>query len=189
MLMMLVALALTGLSSCHDDEDAPEVKPEQRTLFMYFPWSTNLTDYFYDNILAMEEAIAKTGLDNERVIVFISTSSSEAEMFEITCNGGKCTRTELKTYDNPSLTTAAGISGILSDMKTFAPADVYAMTIGCHGMGWLPVESKYKAKGQAPAFVPHYSADKGYAMTRYFGGVTSDDQTYQRWPTPYPTPD
>ena len=34
MLMMLVALALTGLSSCHDDEDAPEVKPEQRTLFM-----------------------------------------------------------------------------------------------------------------------------------------------------------
>ena len=151
-------------------------KPEQRTLFMYFPWSTNLTDYFYDNILAMEEAIAKTGLDNERVIVFISTSSSEAEMFEITCNGGKCTRTELKTYDNPSLTTAAGISGILSDMKTFAPADVYAMTIGCHGMGWLPVESKYKAKGQAPAFVPHYSVDKGYAMTRYFGGVTSDDQ-------------
>lgn len=78
MFMMLVALALTGLSSCHDDEDAPEVKPEQRTLFMYFPWSTNLTDYFYDNILAMEEAIAKTGLDNERVIVFISTSSSEA---------------------------------------------------------------------------------------------------------------
>lgn len=177
MLMMLVALALTGLSSCHDDEDAPEVKPEQRTLFMYFPWSTNLTDYFYDNILAMEEAIAKAGLDNERVIVFISTSSSEAEMFEITCNGGKCTRTELKAYDNPSLTTAAGISGILSDMKTFAPADVYAMTIGCHGMGWLPVESKYKAKGQAPAFVPHYSVDKGYAMTRYFGGVTSDDQT------------
>lgn len=177
MLMMLMALALTGLSSCHDDEDAPEVKPEQRTLFMYFPWSTNLTDYFYDNILAMEEAIAKTGLDNERVIVFISTSSSEAEMFEITCNGGKCTRTELKTYDNPSLTTVAGISGILSDMKTFAPADVYAMTIGCHGMGWLPVESKYKAKGQAPVFVPHYSADKGYAMTRYFGGVTSDDQT------------
>lgn len=52
MLMMLVALALTGLSSCHDDEDAPEIKPEQRTLFMYFPWSTNLTDYFYDNILA-----------------------------------------------------------------------------------------------------------------------------------------
>ena len=60
MLMMLVALALTGLSSCHDDEDAPEIKPEQRTLFMYFPWSTNLTDYFYDNILAMEEAIAYT---------------------------------------------------------------------------------------------------------------------------------
>ena len=34
MLMMLVAVALTGLSSCDDDEDEPVVKPEQRTLFI-----------------------------------------------------------------------------------------------------------------------------------------------------------
>ena len=82
------------------------------------------------------------------MIVFISTSSSEAEMFEITCNGGKCTRTELKTYDNPSLTTAAGISGILSDMKTFAPADVYAMTIGCHGMDGCPLRANTRPRGR-----------------------------------------
>ena len=134
---MLVALALTGLSSCHDDEDAPEVKPEQRTLFMYFPWSTNLTDYFYDNILAMEEAIAKTGLDNERVIVFISTSSSEAEMFEITCKDGKCTRTELKTYENPSFTTVAGLTGIFNDMKKLCPCRclLHDYRLPRHGVG------------------------------------------------------
>ena len=177
MLLLLMSAAVMAVSSCHDDDDGPEVVENKKTLLMYFPWSTNLTDYFYGNISDMEEAISKAGLDNERVIVFISTSATKAEMFEITCNGGKCTRTELKTYDNPSLTTAAGIAGILEDMKTFAPARTYAMTIGCHGMGWLPVESKYSAMSQSPAFVPHYSADKGYAMTRYFGGTTSQYQT------------
>ena len=51
---------------------------------MYLPWSTNLTSYFYNNISDMEEAIQEKGLHNERIIVFLSTSSSEAEMFEIT---------------------------------------------------------------------------------------------------------
>lgn len=177
MLMMLVAVALTGLSSCDDDEDEPVVKPEQRTLFMYYPWSTNLTEAFKINISDIEEAISKDGLDNERVIVFISTSSSEAEMFEITCKDGECTRTELKTYENPPFTTVAGLSGILSDMKTFAPADTYSMIIGSHGMGWVPVEAKNMAMHRQPAFVPHYSVDNGMPMTRYFGGITSDSQT------------
>ncbi len=177
MLMSLVAVALTGLSSCDDDEDVPEVKPEQRTLFMYYPWSTNLTEAFKTNIEDMEEAISNRGLDNERLVVFISTSSSEAEMFEITCKDGKCTRTELKTYENPSFTTVTGLSGILNDMKTFAPADTYSMIIGCHGMGWVPVESQNKAMRRSPAFVPHYSVGSGMPMTRYFGGVTSDSQT------------
>lgn len=189
----IVAVGAISLSSCHDDSDEPDTivpevpdsvgpdKPDttssRKTLFMYYPWSTNLTEAFKTNIEDMEEAISNRGLDDERVVVFISTSSSEAEMFEITCKDGKCTRTELKTYENTSFTTVAGLTGIFNDMKSFAPADVYSMIIGCHGMGWVPVESQSKAMRLSPAFVPHYNADKGYAMTRYFGGTTSNYQT------------
>ena len=59
---------------------------------MYLPWSTNLTSYFYDNITDLEKAIAEKGLEQEKVIVFMSTSALEAEMFEIVYNKGICKR-------------------------------------------------------------------------------------------------
>ena len=61
------------LFSCEKEEFEPEIN--QRTTFMYFPWSEDLIDYFYNNISDMEYAIKETGLKNERVIVFLSTSS------------------------------------------------------------------------------------------------------------------
>lgn len=51
-----------------------------------------LTSYFYQNIDDIEDAISRRGLDKERVLVFLSTSSTEAELFEITVNNGTCTR-------------------------------------------------------------------------------------------------
>ena len=122
------------LFSCEKDE--PDiVTTSRKTLFMYLPWSSNLTTNFYTNISDMEECIKKRGLKNEKVVVFMSSSSTEASMFEIVYKNGKCERKTLKSYTNPSFTTAEGITSILNDMKTFAPASIYAMTIGCHGMG------------------------------------------------------
>ena len=69
------------LFSCEKEEFEPEIN--QRTTFMYFPWSEDLIDYFYNNISDMEYAIKETGLKNERVIVFLSTSPIKAQMFEI----------------------------------------------------------------------------------------------------------
>ena len=152
--------------SCNKEEFELEIN-NQRTVFMYLPWSTNLTSYFYNNISDMEEAIQEKGLRNERVIVFLSTSSSEAEMFEITLNNGLCKRNVLKEYVNPSFTTEAGLTNILRDMKTFAPAESYSMIIGCHGMGWLPVvQSRSKAKEE---FVYHWDYEN-VPMTRFLVG-------------------
>ena len=122
----------------------------------------------------MEKAIQEKGLENERVIVFLSTSSSEAEMFEITLNNGSCKRNVLKEYVNPPFTTEVGLTNILRDMKTFAPAESYSMIIGCHGMGWLPVvQSRSKAKEE---FVYHWDYEN-VPMTRFFGGLTAEYQT------------
>ena len=69
-------------SSCEKEENQ-KIEANRKTLFMYLPWSSNLTNYFYNNISDLEKCITKIGLNNEKVIVFISTGSTEAMMFEI----------------------------------------------------------------------------------------------------------
>ena len=142
---------------------------------MYLPWSTNRTPYVYTNITDMEKAVREKGLDNERVVVFLSTTSSEASMFEIVYENGETRRNTLKTYDSPAFTTVGGLAAILNDVKSFAPARSYAMTIGCHGMGWLPVHGSRKSRS-AESFKPHWEYDNAWA-TRYFGGASSAYQT------------
>lgn len=174
--LCLLGMMILLFASCHK-EDAPDVSPCERTLFMYMPWSGDsyaLTSYFYTNISDMEDAIREVGLDDERVVVFLSTSSSEATMFEITCTDGNCQRVTLKEYTSPAFTTIEGLTSILNDVKSFAPAQSYAMTIGCHGMGWLPVHSLRSRS--VDMFKPHWEYEHTLP-TRYFGGTSSAYQT------------
>ena len=105
-----------------------------------------------------------TDYRGERVLVFFSSSSDEARLFEITCEGHACQRVTLKEYTNPPFTTAEGIASILNDVKTFAPASEYAMTIGCHGMGWVPVNST-RARAVS-TYKYHWESPNG-PMTRF----------------------
>ena len=159
-------------SSCEKEENQ-KIEANRKTLFMYLPWSSNLTNYFYNNISDLEKCITKIGLNNEKVIVFISTGSTEAMMFEIVSSHGRCKREILKKYKSPPFTTINGITAILNDVKAFAPASVYTMIIGCHGMGWLPVHS---TKGRARTSIRMHWENEGVPQTRYFGGTTISDR-------------
>lgn len=62
----------------------------------------------------------------------------------------------------------------MNDVQEFAPAPVYAMIIGSHGMGWLPVDgtqahSLFRMK-------KHWEYQE-QPLTRYFGGLTREFQT------------
>ena len=67
-----------------------------------------------------------------------------------------------------------GITAILNDVKAFAPASVYTMIIGCHGMGWLPV---YEMKVRSAPHMKMHWEYQGVPLTRYFGGLTAEYQT------------
>ena len=162
------------LSSC-SNEDEPEIAETQNTIFMYFPWSSNLTNYFYQNIRDMESNICQMGgLGSDRVIVFMSTSSTEASMYEIEYKNGTCTHTPIGTYNNYPFTTEQGLTSLLQDLKVCAPAKKYSMIIGCHGMGWLPVNAS-RALYSTEKY--HYEYENAGLLTRYFGGTTKDFQT------------
>ena len=162
------------LSSCSND-DEPEIPETQNTIFMYLPWSSNLTNYFYQNIRDMESNICQMGgLANDRVIVFMSTSSTEASMYEIEYKNGTSTHTPIATYSNYPFTTEEGLTSLLQDLKVCAPAKKYSMIIGCHGMGWLPVNAS-RALYSTEKY--HYEYENSGLLTRYFGGTTKDFQT------------
>ena len=86
----------------------------EQTVFMYLPWSNNLTSFFYQNIADLKSIIGNNILKNERVIVFICTSATKATLSELVYENGKSVQKTLKNYDypDPTYTTAEGITSI-----------------------------------------------------------------------------
>lgn len=165
--------------SCEKEEAMPE-GPNEQTVFMYLPWSNTLTSAFYKNIEDLKTTIGRNILKNERVLVFMCTSPTKATLWELVYKDGESVEETLKSYDfaNASrmeYTTVEGIASVLKDVKKYAPAEQYAMIIGCHGMGWIPVSSR-RSRSNVSAFKMHWE-NEGVPMTRYFGGTSSQYQT------------
>lgn len=169
LLIAMIAAICCTCSSCASHEE-PQVEETDRTLIMYFPWSDDLTSYFRTNISDMKEAIAANGLDGQRVIVAIANGPDNVEMYEITTSNGSCSDVDIKNYTNPDFTVKEWISGMLTDIKTIAPAKKYSIIIGCHGMGWLPVSSTEIQRRLR--IKTHMDYSVGNPSTRYFGGYS-----------------
>ena len=177
LLVVVPALLLPALSSCGSDHDDDRDEENRRTLFVYMPWSTDLLSCFETNLSDFEAAIEQQkGLKSQRVIVYLARSKTQASMFEIACDGGQCTRRQLKEYSGTGYTTLQGLTAILADVKTYAPATLsYSMIIGCHGLGWVPVKALAQSRAVRGRFALHWN--RGNKATRLFGGRTSDCQT------------
>ena len=170
---VIVILFLSfGMTSCEKED--PVIVPTEQTVFMYLPWSTNLTSNFYQNISDLESVVGKNILKNERVIVFMCTTATKATLFELTYENGKSARKTLKEYTDPAYTTAEGITSILNDVQRYSPTKRYAMVIGCHGMGWIPVSNSKSRSGLRTKMHWEY---ENVPMTRYFGGLEPQYQT------------
>lgn len=173
-------LIMFALGACSDDNeplengDVTPPAPVEMTLFMYMPWSQTLTSDLANNLYDMQRSLAEYAAPGKKVVAFLATSGTDAQLIEIT--GGNYDL--LKTYTSSIPNSAEGIAGILDDVKRYAPALRYAMTIGCHGTGWLP----------AGALEPYINTYQTYKLngcgstqeiplTRYFGGISLQWQT------------
>ena len=173
-LFLYFILAISIVSCCKDDDPPPLTKTEQ-TLFIYMPWSTDLTSYFQGNIADIEKAMLEKGIENERILVYFMSSATEASLYELIFENDMSARKVLMNYSNPVFTTANGITSILKDVIYFAPADRYAMIIGGHGMGWLPVGSTNKVSQRL--YQKNHWEYENVPLTRFFGGTTAEYQT------------
>ncbi len=161
--------ACFGLSSCESDDDEQEKHVSMRTLVMFMPWSTNLKPYFDENIKSFAKAIEEGILDDEHVVVCISTSPTRALLIELKMNGDTCLYDTLLVMNNVDFTNTANITKMLKDVRGRFPALHYSLVVGGHGMAWIPSSSTtFKA--------PYHSGYGSHPLTRWFGGLDADTQ-------------
>ncbi len=185
-LFVLVIITAVALSACSDDDSTDISKINQQTVLVYMPWSGSdnsqgLYPIFRQNLDSIEGAIIKANAMYGRLLVFISTSASTSQLYEVTYDKGQITHTPIKSYSGHSYNTAEGITEILRDVQANAYALNYSMIIGCHGTGWTfkddwndypnsakrhYIVSRGTPNGQPSSHVP-------YPQTRFFGSVTS----------------
>lgn len=174
---ILSVFSILVLSSCEKDDPVVPDNDElyQQTVFMYMPWSgESIYGSLLKNITSFETAIEENhGLDGNAFIVYISENEKKSNLINITYNNGKCHRDTVKTFyfNSCNYTTAEGIASIIKDVEDIAPARTYAMTIGCHGTGWLPAGMELMMARSSM-----FRQGKFY-QTRYFGH--SSDIDYQ----------
>ncbi len=172
--LLLVVFAFA--TSCSKDEEPVVIpKGEEFTLFMYMPWSGNLTSYFKQNLIDVEDAILNRGLKDERVIVFFAESSTEATLYEFEVWNGEVVRRVIAEYDQAAFTTPEQITSIINDVKIASPTKRYSMIVSAHGVGWLPVATQQQRRSTAK-YHWEFTDEQGNALTRYFGGTTSEFQ-------------
>lgn len=162
-----VVLCIWCFCGCNDDEDVFAVHPSEQTVIIFMPWSTDMVTYFERNIADFETAVANGLLENERVIICMSSTPYRANIIELKLSKGKCICDTVGGYDMPDFTQCNNITQMLLDIRSLAPARRYSLIIGSHGMGWLPVSISQQQKQNEQATA---------SMTRWIGGKSKEYQ-------------
>lgn len=180
--LFLCLSALLLLSACHEDEIGPELPDHNaaKTIFVYMPWtgtSYNLYDAFQQNIRDIKAAIkSQNGLGDKNLMIYISNSATSGALIKVKYEKGECVDDTLCHYQNTAanklaLNTPHWITYILNQVKSYAPADTYAMIIGCHGYGWIEAaDFPASAKGLFQHAPTDESDGPFTRTTRWFGG-------------------
>ena len=84
--VVIVLFLSFGMTSCEKEEPVPV--PTEQTVFMYLPWSDNLTSNFYQNISDLESVVEKNILKDERIIIFMCNTATKATLFELAYENG-----------------------------------------------------------------------------------------------------
>ena len=143
---LFLFIIITILLSCEQKKIVPT-----NTIFFFYPWSTNLTHYFENNIVNFEYGITTKDLELNRIIVFISKSDSTACIYEIKSINGKIKHDTIAQYNDYKYkyTSTEGFSELLSIAKGTTPTSQFSMIIGCHGDAWIPANDMKRSFGGA----------------------------------------
>ena len=200
--LFICTLSLAATFTSCGDEAIDVESVNKQTIFVFYPWTggtntSGLTSFLENNVDSICEGIvAKKGLNNSRVMVFMSQNYRKSYLIDLQYDGNTKTviRDTLKTYDEATYTTAEGFAEILNEVKRRAEALNYSLIIGAHGCGWTYksdwVNYPYMARPNAgfaqkgstsyPTATGNfcgiqYGPDPNKPITRFFGSVSLEE--------------
>jgi hypothetical protein len=142
-LFIIFSIIVITLTGCE-----PRIKIEpQRTLLFFFPWSTNLTHYFENNVRCFEKSLSQKDLQENSVFVFISNTDSTACFYKINKNNKGIKHDTIAKFENYryEYTSTKGLSKIFSRAKN--GNNPFSLIIGCHGDAWIPAKDMKRSFG------------------------------------------
>lgn len=158
--LIISFVALLGFSACHNGDDPePTVTRNHRTVLVYMVADNSLGTMGCDrrDIREMLKAVSAGGLNGGRLIVYHgqpSTAENPPELIDITTEGEVSLKTYPVTTDDGTTIYSVDpsrIKEVISDMKTVAAADEYAVVFWSHSNGWLgpttPGDNRYRSFG------------------------------------------
>ena len=135
------------LASCSTEHSVETPRPRpvrkdtvENVFVMYLMGNNNLSGYLSTNIEQALAAVSETNPGNDgRVLVFFDTAGGSALYeLEYDYDSHKAVRNTLADYGSVDCSDWRVVARVVDDIKKFAPASHYALSIGAHGWGWLP---------------------------------------------------
>lgn len=154
---ILLAVTLLLITSCSKDEIPDPSGPTKHTMLLYMPGRSLLYPYYERNIEGLEKAVATGVTRNGRILVCYQPESyDQATLLEIRYDTKqrKPVRKALKSYENFQAENTASIQELFADVQQLAPAESFGLTIGCHGLGWIPAGGPIPRSLQSEQPVP-----------------------------------
>lgn len=173
---ILLLFSICTFYSCQQENENIEEDPiiATKTILMYLPYTGYINDlypYFLDNINAIKKGIEdQQGLKGNAFFIFIAQDKKNAALIRVRYKGTKCVQDTLRKFVGFQYNQADHIARVLNYVKAEAPANNYAMLIGCHGMGWLKA-STYDTNN-VQEIRKLQIQKKSNILTRWFGGNT-----------------
>lgn len=132
---ILIAICLlSGLTSCHHDDDTPEDNTARRTVLVYMAAENNLTRFATEDLEEMKTGSLKLAED-QNLVIYVDKAGSLTTPYIVRAKNGELVDTIfMKEALSADPTT---LQDVIQYTREHFPAKSYALLLWGHASGWL----------------------------------------------------
>lgn len=132
---ILIAICLlSGLTSCHHDDDTPEDNTARRTVLVYMAAENNLTRFATEDLEEMKTGSLKLAED-QNLVIYVDKAGSLTTPYIVRAKNGELVDTIfMKEALSADPTT---LQDVIQYTREHFPAKSYGLLLWGHASGWL----------------------------------------------------